>query len=199
LKAMTTKKQHILETATILFAEKGFRDTSIAELAQTTGSAEGTIYYHFKNKTELLVSVLEHVKDGILEEFEVFTREHRIVDGEGIIQGVIAFFLFLANHREQWILLLHRRFPYELARENTRCRQQLEAIYNTLIGLFEEGIRRGQREGSVRDLSPRKTALILFSLVNGLTWLKFHDLYDIASLHAELLSASRKIVLEDRQ
>jgi AcrR family transcriptional regulator len=191
---MTTKKQLILEAATVLFAEKGFRDTSIAELARVTNSAEGTIFYHFKNKTELLVSILEYVKNGIEEEFEAFTRDHQFADGEEMLEGVIAFFLYLASHREQWILLLHRHFPYELARKNTRCRHHLEAIYNSLMDLFEEGIRRGRAEGSMQTTAPRKTALILFSLVNGLTWLKFHDLYNIATLHKELLTACRNIV-----
>lgn len=191
---MTVKKQNILEAATILFAEKGFKDTSISELARTTASAEGTIFYHFKNKTELLLSILENVKNGILEEFEEFAREHHFASGWEMIEGVIAFFLYLASHKEQWILLLHRHFPYELARENETCRYHLEAIYNTLIDLFEEGIRRGQQDGSIRELSPRKTALILFSLVNGLIWLKFHDLYDSATLHREMLDACRKVV-----
>jgi len=47
---MTVKKQRILEAATVLFAEKGFKDTSIAELAGITDTAQGTIFYHFKNK-----------------------------------------------------------------------------------------------------------------------------------------------------
>jgi hypothetical protein len=111
-----------------------------------------------------------------------------------MIEGVVAFLLYLASHREQWILLLHRHFPYELARENDRCRIHLEAVYNTLIDLFEGGIRRGREDGSIRDLSPRKTALVLFSMVNGLIWLKFHDLYDSATLHQELLGACGKIV-----
>jgi len=191
---MTVKSQNILEAATILFAEKGFKDTSIAELAHATHSAEGTIFYHFKNKTELLISILENVKNGILEEFEAFTNEHQFTGGKDMIEGVIAFFLYLASHREQWILLLHRHFPYELARENDRCRHHLEAIYNTLIALFEEGIRRGQQDGSIREVSPRKTALVLFSMVNGLIWLKFHDLYDSSTLHQELLGACRNIL-----
>jgi AcrR family transcriptional regulator len=191
---MTVKKQNILEAATILFAEKGFKDTSISELASVTNSAEGTVFYHFKNKTELLLSVLESVKNGIISEFEAFTREHQFKNGEEIVEGVIAFFLYLSSHREQWILLLHRHFPYELARENETCRYHLEAIYNTLIDLFEEGIRRGQQDGTIGEASPRKTALILFSLVNGLIWLKFHDLYDVATLHKQLLGACRQIL-----
>ena len=191
---MTVKKQNILHAGTILFAEKGFKNTSISELARVTDSAEGTIFYHFKNKTELLISVLEKVKNGIIEEFEEFARNHHFANGREMIEGVIAFFLYLSSHREQWILLLHRHFPYELARENERCRYHLEAIYNTLIDLFEGGIRRGREDGSVQVESPRKTALILFSMVNGLVWLKFHDLYDAATLHQELMGACRKIV-----
>ncbi len=194
---MTSKKQNILETATILFAEKGFKGTSISELARVTSSAEGTIFYHFENKTKLLVTILENVKNGILEEFEAFTRNHQFASGKEMIEGVVAFFLFLASHKEQWILLLHRHFPYELARENEKCRYHLEAIYNTLIDLFEGGIRLGQVDGSIRELPPRKTALVLFSLVNGLIWLKFHDLYDADTLNRELLSACRKIVSGD--
>jgi AcrR family transcriptional regulator len=191
---MTVKKQNILEAATILFAEKGFKDTSISELAGVTRCAEGTIFYHFKNKTELLISILENVKNGILEEFEAFTKDHQFATGMEMIEGVIAFLLYLASHREQWILLLHRHFPYELARENGRCRTHLEATYNTLVDLFEEGIRRGRQDGSIREVAPRKTALVLFSMVNGLIWLKFHDLYDSATLHQEMLGACRKIV-----
>ena len=194
---MTIKKQRILETATVLFAEKGFKDTSIAELARITDSAQGTIFYHFKNKTTLLVAVLEDVKSGILQEFEAFTQDHKFASGKEMVEGVIAFLLYLASHKEQWILLLHRLFPYEFARTDASCRIHLESIFNTLIDLFEEGILRGQADGSIRELSPRKTALVLFSLVNGLIWLKFHDLYDSTTLHQELLSACQKIVSGD--
>ena len=64
-RVMAKKREIILKTATILFAEKGFNETAISELAQMTNSAEGTIYYHFKTKTELFLATLEGVKEGI--------------------------------------------------------------------------------------------------------------------------------------
>jgi AcrR family transcriptional regulator len=42
-----TKKDDILEAANLLFARKGFKDTSMAEVSKLTGAAEGTIFYHF--------------------------------------------------------------------------------------------------------------------------------------------------------
>lgn len=191
---MTSKKQRILEAATLLFAEKGFNDTSIAELARTTNTAQGTIFYHFKNKAMLLVAVLADVKRGINQEFENFVINHSFSNGREMVEGIIAFLIYLANQNEQWLLLLHRLFPYEFARRDDGCRIQLEAIFNTLIDLFEGGIRRGQADGSIRELNPRKTALVLFSLVNGLIWLKFHDLYDSGTLHRELLISCQRIL-----
>ncbi|MCF8049783.1 MAG: TetR/AcrR family transcriptional regulator [Desulfobacterales bacterium] len=194
---MTKKKDLILEAATILFAEKGFNETSVADLARITHSAEGTIFYHFKNKNELLVAILEDVKEGILAEFSGYMRECRFDTGLEMIEGVIGFFLYLAGKKEQWFRLLQRHYPYEFARSSSDGRGHLEAIYNTLVDLFEEAIRRGLEDGSIRDLPERKTALILFSMVNGLIWLKYHDLYEPATLYEELLSNCKRMLSPD--
>jgi len=191
---MTAKRDLILETATVLFAEHGFNETSIAHLAHLTQSAEGTIFYHFKSKNDLFVAVLENVRNGIVDEFSSYMSACAFENGLEMMEGVIGFFLFLAANKEQWFRLLQRHYPYEFARSNADCRKNLEAIYNTLVDLFEGAIRRGRTDGSIRRLSERKTALVLFSMVNGLIQLKFHDLYDPATLYETLLSACRKIL-----
>jgi AcrR family transcriptional regulator len=191
---MAEKKRAILDAATVLFAEKGYNETSIAELAHITGSAEGTIFYHFKTKNHLFLAVLSGVKQGITREFEQYVGTHRFKTGLEMIGEVIAFFFYLAAHHEEWFLLIQRHYPYELARINEECRGHLEAIFNTLIDLFEAAIRRGQEDGSIRALPTRKMALVLFSMVNGLAWLKFHDLYDAASLYQELFAACQKML-----
>ncbi|MCF8050125.1 MAG: TetR/AcrR family transcriptional regulator [Desulfobacterales bacterium] len=194
---MGNKKELILETATILFAEHGFNETSVAHLANLTQSAEGTIFYHFKNKNDLFLAILENVKKGILDEFSGYMGQGRFENGLQMMEGVIGFFLFLAGKKEQWFRLLQRHYPYEFARSSEDCRAHLEAIYNTLVDLFEEAIRRGQHDCSIRSLPERKTALLLFSMVNGLIWFKFHDLYEPATLYDELLAACKRMLAPD--
>lgn len=183
-----------MNAATILFAEKGFFETSTAELARVTDSAEGTLFYHFKNKTDLFITILEDVKEGILREFDGFMQPRKFETGLEMVEEVVSFFLYLAGHWEQWFRLLQRHYPYELARVNEDCRGHLEAIYNSLVDLFEGAIVKGQSDGSIRPISPRQSALLLFSMVNGLVWLKFHDLYDTATLYNELLASCRRIL-----
>ena len=83
---------------------------------------------------------------------------------------------------------------YQLTGSGTQARAHLEAIYNALVDLFEGAVRRGRKDGSIRELPARKTALILFSMVNGLIWFKFHDLYEPATLYEELLAGCRRML-----
>jgi AcrR family transcriptional regulator len=191
---MAKKKDVILKTATTLFAKKGYTETSVAELARLTQSAEGTIFYHFKTKAGLFYAILADVKEGILKEFEQYIGICRSGSGIEMMEQVISFFLYLAGKHEDWFLLLQRHHPYEVARENDECREHLATLYNTLLDLFEGAILRGQEDGSISDVPPKKTALIIFSMVNGLIWLKFNDVYDAAALYQELLVSCRRMI-----
>ena len=59
--AMQTKKK-ILETAQRLFSRRGFERTSLSDIAKGAGCTRGAIYWHFENKEELLMSLLENLE-----------------------------------------------------------------------------------------------------------------------------------------
>lgn len=53
------KRRAILEAATHVFAEKGFRGATLREIASTAGLRSHThIYWYFRDKTEILVTAL---------------------------------------------------------------------------------------------------------------------------------------------
>jgi AcrR family transcriptional regulator len=51
------KRRAILQAARELFANNGYDDTTIAQIAQAAGIAVGTIYLYFANKHDILVDV----------------------------------------------------------------------------------------------------------------------------------------------
>lgn len=53
----TDKSTRILISAEKLFSERGYRHTSISEIAHLARVAEGTVYEYFKNKEDLLFSI----------------------------------------------------------------------------------------------------------------------------------------------
>lgn len=53
-------KRLILEAALDLAVERGYAGTTIAEVSASSGLPIGSVYWHFKNKEELFVELLDH-------------------------------------------------------------------------------------------------------------------------------------------
>ncbi|MGD8387529.1 MAG: TetR/AcrR family transcriptional regulator [Desulfobacteraceae bacterium] len=189
-----SKKEAILNAATFLFSRKGFKDAGMAEISKMTGAAEGTIFYHFKSKEDLFLSILQRLKEDIVREFEQYLQQSEFNTGLEMLEGVVSFYLSLGSMDDRF-LLLHRHEAYELARMNPICKEHLEAIYECLIDVYERAITRGQEDGSMDGdgMSARKTAMILFSMVDGLVRLNTYELYDAGSLYYELIEVCRRI------
>jgi AcrR family transcriptional regulator len=193
-----SKKEAIIDAATILFCKKGFENTRMSEISRMTGAAEGTIFYHFRNKEELFLAILEQFRQEIMNEFDRYLGEMKFQNGMEMLEGSLSFYLSLAARMEDRFMLLHRHDAYELARVNAACKGHLEAVYNGLVDIFEKAIAQGQADGSMTTMPPRKTALIIFSMVDGLVRFNTYELYDAGSLYYELITACRRMVGNER-
>ena len=86
-------RERLLETATELFAEKGYAGASVREIVEKAGVSKPVLYYYFKSKEGLFYAILDwaaHVQQEILNEIfeargtvvERFTfLYHRVYDG----------------------------------------------------------------------------------------------------------------------
>jgi AcrR family transcriptional regulator len=189
-----SKKDEILRAATQLLAARGYSDASMAELAKITGVAQGTIFYHYKNKEELFLSILEGFKEDIVAEFSEYQSHHHFKPGLEMIEEVISFYLYMVGKMEDRFMLLHRHDAYELAMVNPTCRKHLEGIYDCLFDIFEQVIRAGQRDGYIRPASARRMAMIIFTMVDGLVRFNTYNIYDAAVLYDPIVDACRTIL-----
>jgi len=189
-----SKKESILQAATLLFSENGFRHTSVQEIANMTGAAEGTIFYHFKSKEGLFLAILDNLKRDVVEQVAEFFSGREFDNGLRMVEAAVSFYIHLEGVLKHRFLLLHRHDAYEFARVNAECRGHLEAIYERFVEMFERGILLGHEDGSVRDVSARKNALIIYSMVDGLVRLDTYGLYDAGPLFEELVRACRRML-----
>ena len=193
------KKDAILQAATYLFSRKGYKDTAMGELSKMVSVAEGTIFYHFKSKQGIFLAILNSLKDDILPEFERYRNAESEKTGLDMVEESLSFYLYMAKNREDLFAILHQRYPYELAESNPECRDILEAIYNCFVDIFENAITTGQRDGSIDpDLTARKSALIVFSMVDSMVRFRMNNLYDVGALYKELIESCRRM-LENRK
>lgn len=68
--AALSSKQQILEAALQLSVERGYAGTTMASVSAESGLPIGSVYWHFKNKEQLFVELLEHC-------FEVWQEVHQ--------------------------------------------------------------------------------------------------------------------------
>jgi TetR/AcrR family fatty acid metabolism transcriptional regulator len=63
----TEKYYRIIEAATKIFADKGFFQAKISEIAKEAQVADGTIYLYFENKDDILISLFEEQMQSVLD------------------------------------------------------------------------------------------------------------------------------------
>src|ERR1041384_82894 len=62
----TDKREAILRAAIDVFAERGFFNAQVADVARAAGVAAGTVYLYFRGKDDLLVSIFERsMREGV--------------------------------------------------------------------------------------------------------------------------------------
>ncbi|MBV9837271.1 MAG: TetR/AcrR family transcriptional regulator [Solirubrobacterales bacterium] len=160
----------ILQTAAEVFAERGYGDTTMAELIGRSGMARGAFYFHFASKEQLALAVLQEKQRQWLE----------LVSQEALDK---------ATGREQLralgpaLIQLHRQDPsaYSAARLSRdlgripELAHTVRAQMNAWIALIAGIIRRAQDESNLPDtLDPDALAVILVAATDGLK-----DLSDI--------------------
>ena len=101
---MTTKERILYEGLT-LFSEKGYKGTSVKDIADAVGIKDSSLYKHYKSKQEILdvimASIEEHIGEmsagfGIPtgEDFEQAVSFYEGFDEEGIVEFSKKIFLF---------------------------------------------------------------------------------------------------------
>src|SRR6187551_181795 len=158
---VTDKREAILRAATSVFAEKGFFNAKVADIAKAAGVADGTVYLYFKNKDDVLHSIF----DRAMEEF--------IADGQRELAT-----LRTAEDKLRRIAELHLErlgadrdmaivFQVEL-RGSIKFMQEFSAAgFAEYLDIIRETIAEGQKQGIFRkDLKPIVCAKILYGALD---------------------------------
>lgn len=72
------RKQEIIDTSYKLFVKKGYNNTSVSDITKTVGIAQGTFYYYFKTKEEVLDAIVVDYVKGIVEKIQPIADKDNI-------------------------------------------------------------------------------------------------------------------------
>jgi AcrR family transcriptional regulator len=130
----------ILEAARKVFARKGFRETTVEEIADAAGVAKGTVYLYFESKREIYFAAL---KSG-LEDLNRITREEvgRTSGARAKIRAFVCTRARYAEEHRDFFRIYHHEFanlihPGSIDKDfRDMCRKQaswLEELLNEAV------------------------------------------------------------------
>lgn len=137
-----------------LFAERGFADVTMDEIAAEVGVTKPLLYNYFGNKERLYIACMEEAGDSLLRTVGAAIAETGS-PGDALGAGVRAFFRFLDSDRAAWAVLFDETLPNsgEVAEKVASYRDQIvELVSQSLLAQLPEA-RRGSHRVEIEALS----------------------------------------------
>ena len=182
--AVADKREAILRAATRVFAESGYFNSKVADIARVAGVADGTVYLYFKSKEDILHSIFERNTSAAIEE----GREElaKITDPREQLRRIARHHLErLGSDRDLAVV-----FQVEL-RGSTKFMEAFSAAgLAEYLHLIREVFEEGQREGLFRaDLNAKLVAKILFGALDEMAtnWILSKRRYKLAPMADQVL------------
>jgi TetR/AcrR family acrAB operon transcriptional repressor len=189
--ALETRHQ-ILDAAIVLFSQQGVSATSLADIAAAASVTRGAIYWHFKNKADVLHEIWLRCDAG-LDDVELEYQTKYPGDPLSVLRAMLVYiFEATANDPQRRALMeiiFHKcEFVGEMAALKNIQQSLLLECYDKVEDVLRLCIEAKQLPVT---LNTRQAALILRGYVNGMmeSWLFTPESFDLAGDAPKLVDA----------
>ncbi|WP_455617728.1 TetR/AcrR family transcriptional regulator [Eisenbergiella sp.] len=149
----------ILETAMKLFIEKGYEQTTLQDIADAIGMTRGAIYHHFKDKAEMVDSVMACMFHKTVPYEEI--KSNREISALEKIRRILIYAV-TADEQVGVYFLLSR----SLVNNPKLAAAYIDFTKNNLTAVFCELIKEGMEDGTIGVKEPEIMAELLSVVFN---------------------------------
>lgn len=156
------RRAALVQLAADMFADRGFKATTVRDIAQAAGMLSGSLYHHFDSKESIMDELLHAYIDELLPEYRRIAEEGGSAR-EVLSQLVATAFASFERHRPA-ILVWQSEGPH--LREIPRFAFVTEAE-NETERLWIKVIKRGIQSGEFRD---SLNASLAYRFIRDVVW-----------------------------
>jgi AcrR family transcriptional regulator len=150
--------EQVLDAAVGVFAERGFHEASMDEIAERAGVSKPILYTHFESKDGLYEATLERA-DRLLTERVRASAELVGTAEERLWAGILAFVDVVAEHRDWW--LVARKAAVGEGSFAELGRRQHNQMAELIRNLFSEAAAaKGIAGGAITTIEPLAHAFV---------------------------------------
>jgi AcrR family transcriptional regulator len=159
--------QSIQEATMRVIARKGMSSATMQEIAEEAGVAKGTLYLYFRDRDELVEKTFENAMTQLHERIDVALLSDRPFE-EKMRDVIAAKFRFFEENREFFRLYMSLRIPEGNPAQQRRQKRTCQPQYRARIDQLAEVLREAMARGEVREMDPRRLALLLSEGTNAI-------------------------------
>jgi AcrR family transcriptional regulator len=154
----------LLQVAAEVFAQRGYAETTMAELIARSGLTKGAFYFHFSSKEQLALAVIEEKQRQWVDSVQAaMGAEHHAIDRLRAVAGAL-----VRVHHDDPSAFSVSRLTHDLARVpdvNDLVRDHRRAW----VGLLADLITQAQDDGDLpRTVDAKDLAVLLVAATDGL-------------------------------
>jgi AcrR family transcriptional regulator len=143
-----------LETAIGLFNEKGTRAVTTNHIAAALGISPGNLYYHYRNKEEILRAVFDQMDRVGREEYASITAAR----GPGAPESMEETFLMI--QRFNWRYRFFKREMMGLVQADPELKERFVQAHRAHLAMIRAALDRASEQGFLRHASEEERALL---------------------------------------
>lgn len=173
------RKDKILESSLVLFANQGYFGTSMDDIARAVGIKKGSLYSHYAGKEDIFTAVF----DGIVADYAQFIRNLTVYDDEtncpNKLKEIFAVYVRHCKNNDKMVFWdRYYYYPPEYLKDYIFIKtQEIEALFlEIIIRIVGDGITKG----TIKNGNPRDIALAFYYMMIGFAMtIRFYDQKEI--------------------
>jgi AcrR family transcriptional regulator len=148
------RRRELIDTAERLFMEKGYEHTAISDIVKELHLAQGTLYYYFSSKEEILEAVVEKSIADLVQSVNRLIQDADADETAKLNEAINEIIRFVSQ-RNDFIDFLHQDI-------NAVMHAKLEkATVERIVPILSELVARGNAKGSFNIENPTETVEFL--------------------------------------
>src|SRR5438094_2109474 len=155
----------ILEAARKVFADRGFHEATVDDIAEAAGVAKGTVYLYYESKRDVYFAAL---KFGISQMYSSLLQEiKKASTPEDKLKALIAAKLTYFDENRDFFKIYYSELGNIPSTHPGGIDDEFKTLYVEQAGLVEAILREGVRKKVIRNLRIEQTAFAISDMIRG--------------------------------
>lgn len=147
-------KDKILETARDLFNQKGTRYVTTNHIAEAVGISPGNLYYHFRNKEDIIRAIFEQLTAHGLEQYGQVQQAYP----PGTLESMEQTFSMIQEFN--WRYRFFKRELTSLIMQDPQLKTRFHEVNRLQLAVIGQSLSQAMQRGLLRHLAEKDLALL---------------------------------------